>query len=234
MRMAALLIWLATTSTASAQEATQAQFNVAVLGAKVGVFQLVGALDRRRYTAAAQFDTTGLVGSLRNLRFTMKATGRRSQGHLRPTQYTEDIDAGRRSVMARLDYVGGVPVLSGEKLGSDNSPYLDPETQRDTIDPLSALFLVMRDQPAADICTLNQAMFDGVRRTQITMETDSRRADFVSCTATFRRLAGYTAEQLDAGRAVDISLRYRIRGDLAELQAVRFGSAYGPVTLNRR
>ncbi len=234
MRIAGLMFWLATVSAASAQETTQAQFDVAVLGAKIGVFQLVGAMDQRRYTAAAQFDTTGIVGTLRNLRFTMKATGRRDQGRLRPRQYTEDIVAGRRAVSARLDYVRGVPVLTGEKLGNDNSPVLDPGSQRDTVDPLSALFLVMRDQSGDGVCTLNQTMFDGVRRTQIVLELNRRVGGLVECTATFRRLAGYTADQLKAGREVRIALNYRTRGDLAELQSVRFGSTYGPVTLTRR
>ena len=234
MRVLISLIWLMIAGMAAAQTSTQSRIDVTLRGIKLGEFQLTGAQDARRYTASAQFLATGLVGSIRGVRFWMKATGSHAAGRYRPVQYSENVTVGRRQAAAQLSYPGGIPMLTGIKLGTEDSPALDPQDQRDTVDPLTALFIALRDQPAEGLCTLNQPIFDGARRTRAVLSRGPVREDAVICTGTVTRQAGYSPEQLAERRQFRMTLTYKPVGPVMQLRSVRFASLFGTVEISRR
>lgn len=213
---------------------TDLLFDVRAWGVKVGEFRVSGKDRADQYTVKAGFETTGLVKQLGRIWFTMSVKGRKSGDTFTPIRYTEQVQTGRRTSSAQLDYATGFPVLTGGKLGTEDAEVLDATAQTDTVDPLSAMFIALRDQPRAGLCKLDQAIFDGARRTIAFMTARKDDGDRVICTGQFRRLGGYSAKQLRQGRDSSYELTYVPAGSVMQVQEARVTSSRGTAILTRR
>lgn len=215
-------------------EETSARFSVRALGVKVGEFVMNGAVTQSRYTVASQFTTTGVIGSVSSVRFVLRATGRRSGADFRPQRYSEEMDTGQRQSRGELTYAGGVATASGTRAG-DPGPYaVTRAQQRGAVDPLTGMFMVLRDQPRAGLCAVNQRLFDGERLTEIVMTGRSENGSEVTCTGVFRRLAGYAPDDLRRNSRFAVSVTYVPSGDLMQATRLQAQTVYGPATILRR
>lgn len=213
---------------------TDAFFDVQAWGVKIGEFRVSGTDRSNGYSVNASFETIGLVKQLGRIWFTMSTQGQKSGGNFVPARYAERVQTGRRKSEAQIDYASGFPLLTGGKLGTEDAEVLDATAQTDTVDPLTAMFVALRDQPRSGLCTLNQPIFDGARRT-IAYMTDRRDdGDKVICTGQFRRLGGYSAKQLRQGRNSSFELTYVPAGPSMRVQEARVTSSRGTATLTRR
>lgn len=211
-------------------------FSVQALGVKVGNLHLTSEeAGPDQYAVAATFQTTGLAGALRRVGFTMKSHGTGRGLALSPLVYQEDMRTGRRSSSARLEYSGGVPQTSGGGQGVSDAVPADPAAQSGTLDPMTALYLVLRDQPRDQVCRLDRAVFDGARRTRVVLTRPVPADGGIDCVGRFIREAGYTPAQMAERRAFDLQLSYRPGpGGLLRLTRARVQSIHGPVLLIRR
>jgi len=210
-------------------------YGVSAFGFRIGALKMSSHQDTSKYSVEARFRTTGLTRLLRDMGFVMTANGRRSGRAFSPLRYNEEVNTGQRRSSAQMRYVNGVPILSGGKVSDGESVVLDPATQGGTIDPLTALFLVLREQPADSLCRINQPMFDGARRSQIRLEGKTTRDDTVICDGYFQRIAGYSAEDLATRRKVAFKVTYQPGPNgLMQARDVRLQTTYGPVALTRQ
>ncbi|MFY9211551.1 MAG: DUF3108 domain-containing protein [Aestuariivita sp.] len=229
-----MLAVLGAPATVARSQTTSVQFDVALGGVKIGVFWMDGSVNPRAYTASAGFESTGLIGQIATVKFQMLARGRLRDGRFAPDRYSEDAVVGRRSSSAVLTYENGVPSLEGGKLGMEEADPAVAAQQQGTLDPLTALFVMMRDQPAEGICQIDQFVFDGARRTRTVMNDLSRDGADILCRGQFHRLEGYSQKDLQRGRVVDLVLRYLPQGDGMTVSAAEFSSPRGTVRLTRR
>ncbi|MBO9449134.1 DUF3108 domain-containing protein [Tropicibacter sp. R16_0] len=213
---------------------TDALFDVQAWGVKIGEFRIAGQERSSSYSVTSKFETTGLVKQLGRIWFTMSAKGQKSGDSFVPARYAERVQTGRRKSEAQIDYSSGFPLLTGGKLGTEDAEVLDATAQTDTVDPLTAMFIALRDQPRAGLCTLNQPIFDGARRTIAFMTGRRDDGDNVICTGQFRRLGGYSAKQLRQGRNSSYELTYVPSGPLMRVQEARVTSSRGTAILTRR
>lgn len=213
---------------------TDALFDVQAWGVKIGEFRISGQDRASSYTVNSKFETIGIVKQLGRIWFTMSARGQKSGGSFTPTQYTERVQTGRRKSSAQIDYTSGIPLLTGGKLGTEDAEVLDAAAQTDTVDPLTAMFVALRDQPRSGLCKLNQPIFDGARRTIAFMTGRKNDGDKVICTGQFRRLGGYSAKQLRQGRDSSFELTYVPAGFVMRVQEARVTSSRGTAVLTRR
>ena len=230
-----LMVLLVFAPVAVAQDSLAQQFTVTLRGIKIGVATLNGSLSQGRYSGASQFASTGLIGQLGKVAFVMKATGNRSGAQFLPLLYSEEVQTGRRNSTAELRYSGGVPSLTGGKLGADNAPTLDPATQGGTLDPLTPLLMIARPQPPEEICRLDRHVFDGARRTRLVLAPGPDSADGPTCTGRLDRLAGYSPEQMAERRSFDFTVQYGPASNgMVQVDRITANSLFGPVTLTRR
>ncbi len=218
----------------AAPEQMQARFDVRVLGFKIGEMVLTGRLGNRAYATEAHFATTGLIRLFRDMGFTMRSDGRLSGRQFLPDSYREEVNTGDRTSSAQMRYDGTTPVLIAGKVADGDVPPLDPATQSGTLDPLTALFAVLRDQPAAQLCKADLPVFDGARRMQVTLTRFSQQGGAITCSGAFRRVAGYPPEELARRGTVPMAITY-LPGDDGKMQAenVWLRTTYGRVTLVR-
>lgn len=216
-------------------QAETMRFDVTALGFKVGAFEMSAEETATRYSVSARFGTTGLVRLFRDMGFEMRASGRRLGREFFPNDYSEEVNTGRRTSSARLHYAGGVPQLTGGAVSDGEVTPLDPATQGGTLDPLTALFTVLRDQNAETLCKADMQIFDGGRRTRVVLTGRIDTGAAVTCTGQFRRIAGYPDHDLETRGVVPLTIRYA-PGDNGRMraQSALLRTSYGPVGLRRR
>ncbi len=223
----ALLAAIALALPARAQEQPlTARFAVRLLGVKVGEIAFNGALDARRYTASAQLRTTGLAGALKQVHFLLSASGLRDGPRFAPERYSEEMDTGRRQSQASLRFAGGVARVSGGAV---------PAAQhRGAVDPLTVLLLVLRDQPRDGLCQLRQRVFDGERLSELVLLERRAEGDDVVCEGRFRRLAGYSPEEMAERQQFPLRVTYAPEVGAMRAVRARVETIYGSVDLIRR
>lgn len=208
---------------------TDALFDVRLGAVRLGEMRLTGhEMTDGRYAARARFSTRGLAGVLARVRFDLLAEGSITEGRVSPQGYVEDIDTGKRQSNARLVYEGGLPrIVQGDR---PVDAALDPGRQGGTLDPMSALFLALRDQAPATLCTLDTAIFDGARRAHVRLA----RTGEAGCVGRFERIAGYGEEELARLRSFPLWIEYAPGDGVMQATRIVVQTVYGKVTLYRR
>lgn len=213
----------------------EARFDVRALGLKVGKMTMAGTDAAGRYAIEARFATTGLVRLVRDMGFVMTAQGQSRGGALLPDAYSETVNTGNRISSARMRYRDGTPELIEGKVDDGEVAPLDPAGETGTLDPLSAMFWVLRDQPIATLCRADVLIFDGGRRTRVRLSGRTGDGDDVTCNGQFIRVAGYPARDLQKRRVVPLTITYEPADTgLMRVKGALLRTDYGPVGLVRR
>lgn len=218
---------------ATAQDSS-GRYSAHALGVKVGDMTLSGTVTDSKYAVSGKFVTSGLAAAVAGVRFEMTASGGRSGDRFVPKRYAEDMNTGKRESRVKLVWSGGVAKASGSAIG-DRGPYaVTPAQQKGAVDPLTAMFMVLRDQPAEDLCQLRQRIYDGERLTEVVLDQKSGSGDKITCKGVFRRVAGYSPEDLNERSSFPLTVKYERVGEV--MQATRFTAQtiYGKAQIRRR
>ena len=216
---------------ATEEQSLAARYAVRALGVKVGEIALSGSLGPRRYTASAQLRSTGLVAAVKRVHFLLSASGRRQGGRFEPDRYDEDMDTGRRQSRARLQFAGGVARVAGASLGGGAVPEAE---HRGAVDPLTAMVMVLRDQPADALCRLRQRVYDGARLSELVLMERRTEGEKIICEGVYRRLAGYAPEEMAERRQFGLRVTYAPEGGRMRAIRARAQTIYGAADLRRR
>ncbi len=223
-------LFLALPIEAFAQDSVQT-YEVRGLGVKLGVFQLRSAQTKAGYSVASRFETSGMMQVFARIRMDMQATGALAGAHPRPLRYSENIDTGRRQSDVTLTWRGGRPQVSGGHLNPEGTP-ADPAAQTDALDPASMLLLAAAPRAKEALCGLTQPVFDGARRTRVTLAPARGEQQEITCTGEFLREAGYSAEQLARAKSFGLNLTYAPGPDgLYLLNEAKVDTIFGPLRL---
>lgn len=135
-------------------------FDVRLGVAKIGKMQVAANNDGNSYSAAATLQTTGLIGAIYDVRYEQRASGLVGpNGALLPLRYTS-INEVRGSV-------SGLEILFiGNRVASvsyDPERIVAPEviTFRNTVDPMSLMYFLLRPVRIEDVCTGTVDLFGG-------------------------------------------------------------------------
>lgn len=230
--MLAMLACLA--GTAQAEEA-RPTFDVRLLGLPVGKMQFAARENASEYAVTGVFDTAG-VGRILDAGFRLSSQGSIAQGRLAPRSYDERIDTGSRRSTVQLAYKGGVPRITGGSVAAEvagDPGALDTAAQGGTVDPLTALWGVLRDRPAAGLCSYDVTIFDGQRRARLAMTGRSEAGGQIICTGAYTRLEGFSASEMKRQAVYPFSITYGPEGALMRAQALAVKSGYGTAEMTR-
>lgn len=175
----------------------EARFDISLRGVPLGVLRVVTARSDGAYAATARLDRAGLTRLLPSARFEATVQGRVQGGRAVPLRYSEDVNTGRRESRTELEWERGVPrVVRSEPARPPEPWHLDPAEQAGTVDPMTMMLSVLADVAPARACRLDLATFDGRRRGQVVMAPATQTPARVECAGVFRRVAGYSQEDL--------------------------------------
>ena len=125
--------------------------------------------------------------------------GRRASGALRPLQFeAESFDSETRQQVA-IRYGAGRPQSVEADPPFKPKPWqIAPRDQPGTLDPLSAAVSLIAPQPRAALCNRSVEVFDGRRRSRLSLARPEPRGGRIRCEGAYRRVAGYRAKALEA------------------------------------
>jgi len=224
-----------TAATADAQTTHTGTFDLKLSGIRTGVVSFSAVEDGRQYSAAARAQSSGLVSLVRNLSYDARATGRITPRGFVPTRYQESADTGERVSRAVMEYVRGVPqVKSYDPPQERRNRDVDPATQGGTVDPMTAIFALLRDVPRAEVCTLDVPVFDGRRASRVSTRGPKAEGDRIVCEGEYRRVAGFSDRQMREKSRFPFSITYAPTGDRYRVERIAIDTLYGRATLDRR
>jgi hypothetical protein len=222
--------------TALAQSRDQGVFDIYLRGVKAAQLGYSGVTEAGRYSAAAKLQTSGLIGWLRTVDYDATARGTISTKGLVPSVYEEVRNNDGSIRKARMAYKGGVP--QGRELTPprpQSELALDPKTQGGTWDVMTAIYSVLGSQPKERVCTVNQHLFDGIRRSQITLASPKAQGDTITCAAEYRRIAGFKPDEMAERTVFPFTLTYAPNGNGQwHVTRVDMQTLYGKGSMVRR
>ncbi|WP_245890923.1 DUF3108 domain-containing protein [Albidovulum aquaemixtae] len=221
----------------TAEQNDRAVFDLSLRGIHAGTLSVSGAIEGGRYAVAGVLQSGGLLALVRKVRYDARSQGRYTGGRFTPARYEEDADTGKRKSQSVMEYRSGVPqvkVYNPPKPPRDGD--LDPATQGGTVDPLTALYAALRDVPAQSACRLKLTLFDGRRRSQVALGEPKKNGDGgVSCAGEYRRLAGFSANDMAEKSRFSFVLRYEpTGGGKLRVRDISMDTLYGKGRLTRR
>lgn len=175
-----------------------AEYDLVTTGITAATLGYSARQEGDRYTVTARFTSTGLLALLRRVRFEATSEGRVVNANPRPARYAARAEVGRRSRATVMDYSDGTPQLTLDEPPRDPADWhIDAATQAGTVDPISALFVTLRDAAPGTECNRAFRMFDGRRATELTVGPSRPGADgTLTCDGEYRRVAGYPPEDM--------------------------------------
>lgn len=190
--------------------------------------------DHAAYAIAGRLESTGLAGLFRDLRFDMQSIGDWRDGEIISQRYIEDVNTGRRASQVDMRWQDGIPVVEASTPGTAQEPWrLDPATQRGTIDPLSAVYALARTRPLGQLCDWSQDVFDGQRRSALSLGPATQSGDHTICQGAYRRVAGFSPEDMSERTEFPFTAHFTQGPDGWRLTQVDVQSLYGLVRITR-
>ena len=217
---------------AMADGATNARFSVSIRGLTAGSLTIKGEENGKAYNASGVLQSGGLVGLVAKVKYSASASGQVNGGGFSPTRYDEQADTGKRKSSASMSYKGGIPLVSDFEPGPN---VVHPSTQKGTVDPMTALYAAFRDVNQDEVCKLDVKMFDGKRRSQVKLATPRADGDKIKCDGEYRRLAGFSAEDMAEKTRFPFNLYYSKTGDgRYRVEKVVTHTLYGNAVMKRK
>ncbi|WP_280636563.1 DUF3108 domain-containing protein [Shimia sp. R10_1] len=217
---------------AAKADTTNQLWSVHAFGLKVGELTLEMDESAERYKGAGSFQTTGLAGVLRSIRFTVSGAGTRNGSDLKPAKYDGYINTGKR--VSETSLVAKNDLLIKTKGAQSPATPIAPNRTKGALDPMSMMWLSLRDQTDATLCQIEQTQFDGTRLVRITLKTRQPDGDSVTCSGTYDRIGGYSDEELAELKTSPLSVTYSREGEFWRATEVRLTSRHGRAKLIRR
>lgn len=221
---------------ARADQSDRIVFDVELKGIRAGELAINGKITNGAYGANGVLQTAGLVGWLRKIKFTASVTGLVSNGRFTPLKYTETDEAPGRDATHAIIYKNGTPVSVSRVPPRKPKPRdVDPAQQGGTVDPLTALYAVLRDVPRDAACQLDVKMYDGARRSQVRLFNPRPDGKGMVCSGEYRRLEGFSAKDMKEKSRFAFTLYYdpSPKGGL-QVDRIETDTIYGKGRLTRR
>ncbi len=219
-----------------ADQSDAAVFDISIRGISAATLSISGAVEGKSYAASGVMKSSGILGMLKRIRYDAAVNGSLSKGRFTPLRYVEKADTGKRRSEAVMAYRAGVPQVK-----SYNPPRpparadIDPATQGGTVDPLTALYAVLRDVPLAEACSLKVFLFDGRRRSQVVLTAPRTSGDTITCRGEYRRLEGFSAEDMAEKSRFPFTLTYGPAAEgMVHVTEISMDTLYGKGRVIRR
>lgn len=231
MPNARALILVAGLAAALPAAAEEARFDFSVSGIKIGTLEMGSDASGDRYTASSKIETSGLVSVFANFFFDGTASGSLKGSRVVPSSYDATSKSPRALRRTEIDWKGGTPVRVSVEPPRSSAP--DPATQAGTLDPVSAGFRLLRSVPTTALCNTTVDVFDGSRRSRLTVARPEISGTSATCEGTFARIEG-EANTMTVDRPFAFSLTFAIDGDSARLQRIDAPTSFGQAVISRR
>ena len=222
---------------ANSSESNEANFSLKIKGVYVGNLSFSGVQDQDRYTVEGTIKSGGVFKLLNKQEYTAKTTGQIKHSKFIPKNYAEYRNKKGKKSTASLSYELGIPQI---RLYSPprktNSETINPETQKGTVDPLTAIYATLADISNGKLCELNMNVFDGKRKSSVRLiPILKERKGLIMCFGEYKRIAGFSKKDMEEKTRFPFNLFYKKHSKTKyELKKLIIETIYGTAVLTRK
>ncbi|HEY0276425.1 MAG TPA: DUF3108 domain-containing protein [Paenirhodobacter sp.] len=221
LAICAALIIAALCRPAQADQSDRIVFDFQLAGLSAGQLTIDGTIAGNAYNANGVMKTTGILGALRTLRYDSTVSGGYAQGRFTPLRMDEIAQRGSDRIEHAIVYRGNVPVsVTRNPPRKARATDVAAVDQGGTIDPLTALYAVLRDVDRAEACRFSSYLFDGSKRAQVVLSQPVAAGQGVTCTGEYRRIAGFSKSDMAEKPRFPFRLTYAPTPDGQRLRVV--------------
>jgi len=208
-------------------------YDLTLSGLRLGEITIEAEQTGERYRAASRIVSTGLVGAFTDFGFEGEATGRLgSDGTVAPERFRAQSVSPRARRQTAIDWQGDTPVRVSVEPPRGKEP--DPARMVGALDPVSAGFALLRDNAPEAVCGTSVDVYDGSRRSRLTLGAPVAGEGTLSCSGTYSRLEGET-HSLSSASEYPFTLRFRARANgLMRLERIETETRFGRAVVARR
>jgi len=193
----AIIGFLLSHSAAEAQ-IDQRRYDVRIAGFPIGQVNYDVKVTGSKYELQGFLGSTGFFGSFINTRYSGAVIGSLTRSTLKPRIFRGRFERGRQFATVDIEFAGNRPVKVTRFPARPAQPYdIDPKSVSGVIDPISALYFLMRDRPAKALCKQDFMIFEGNRTARIIVQDDPKSEDGMTCLGAYIRVGGFTDAQLE-------------------------------------
>ncbi len=232
-----LLLGLGVMLGAGGAQATQAQkYALTLAGLPVGELSMAVNEEGDRYTVRGTVRGGGLASLVVDFHYTGLASGWiRGATALRPIRYegTRRLRGDARTTTIR--YNGVAPAEVRWDPGRNKRDYdIDPGAQKNTLDPASATYALLKDRPVAETCAQTVEIFDGTRRSRVVVAARQGDDKGFLCQGVYTRIAGFPADDMAERTRFPFTMYYEVRDGVARMVRFQTTSIVGKVVARRQ
>lgn len=202
-------------------------------GLTAATLTVSGTTSATGYSATGTLKSAGALGAIKKIRYDAKSSGKLDGGKLVPSRYWERADTPKRQSELTMTYRSGRPsALTYSPARAGAAPALGQHAG--SLDPLTALFTVLRDQPEAETCKAAFQTFDGKRAAKVALKPAAKTADSVTCAGSYTRVSGFSAREMADKTRFDFTLTYLREGGVMRVSEISLDTIIGKGRLTRR
>jgi len=130
--------------------------------------------------------------------------------------------------------VGSVICLIDTSAKAPKPHWAKPKSQKGTVDPMTAIHLIMGDRIEKKLCKQKFNLFDGARRIEITLSKIDIQKNSAQCRGDYIRQDGYTAEEMKEGKVFPFTINYIKRDNVYAVESLEIKALRGRTKFTRR
>ena len=210
----------------------QYSFDVSLWGVKVG--ELVYSIKQTSddYDISGVLRSKGFARVVTKYKFEGQTQGKISNSEYYPSSYSEKSDTGRRKEQKSIIYHKMVPKIISAK---DPKPHwAKPKSQKGTVDPMTAIHIIMGDRIEKKLCKQKFNLFDGARRIEIILSKTDIQKNSAQCSGDYIRQEGYKAEEMKEGQVFPFTINYIKRDKIYAVESLEIKALRGWTKFTRR
>lgn len=209
--MLCLVTALAVPTSAQAENIT---LKLYAYGLKAGTISINGAENTTAYAVKGLLSPSRLLKAFKDVGYTGSATGRIKKGAYFTKRYSGHARTGSRNSIVKMRWKASRPTVdrySPERARRDYD--ITPSKQAGTKDLLTAAYLTFKTVTRDKLCNITHDMFDGRRRSQISLNAPQISGNTAVCTGSYKRIAGFSPHQMQKGVNFPFTMRYERQND---------------------
>lgn len=231
---AAALALLAAGAATPAGVAGAQVFDLAISGIPIGTVTLDSQQSGKDYRASGKITPSALISALTSYSFDGAATGVvDGKGAVRPTRFRADSTSPRAARRTEIEWRDGTPVRVSVVPPRKHAP--DPDGVVGALDPVSASYALLRDAPLDRICATSVDVFDGSRRSRLTLARPVATSDGrFACAGVYAQLEGERQSFATEAEYPFTLIFAPGEGDMLQLERIETRTRFGPAIVTRR
>ena len=210
----------------------QYSFDVFLWGLKVGELVYSIKKESNQYDISGILRSKGFARVVTKYKFVAQTQGRLSKSKYYPSSYSEKSDTGRRKEEKSIVYHKMIPKITSAKAPKPH--WAQPKSQKGTVDPMTAIHLVMGDRIEKALCKQKINLFDGARRIEIILSKINIQKNSAQCRGDYIRKDGYTDEEMKEGKVFPFTVNYIKRNEIYAVESLEIKALRGRTKFTRR